>query len=36
MNMLKEKILAHIADKDMESLKTLLASAEELEILDAY
>ncbi|MCL2856004.1 MAG: magnesium transporter [Defluviitaleaceae bacterium] len=34
--MLKEKILAHIENKDMDNLKTLLANAEEMEILQAF
>ncbi|MCL2856650.1 MAG: magnesium transporter [Oscillospiraceae bacterium] len=34
--MLKEAMMTHIKDKDMENLKTLLATAEELEILDAF
>ena len=34
--MFKENILTHIKAKDMDSLKVLLAQAEELEILDAY
>ncbi|MCL2851722.1 MAG: magnesium transporter [Defluviitaleaceae bacterium] len=34
--MLKKSILNHINDKDMESLKALLAGAEEMDILYAY
>ena len=35
-NMPKEMILDHIRNKDIENLKTLLATAEEMEILDAF
>jgi len=34
--MLKEKILTHIENKDMDNLKALLHSSEELEIVDAF
>jgi len=34
--MLNEKILAYIENKDMENLKAMLASAEEMEILHAF
>jgi len=34
--MLREMILTHIKSKDMENLKILLGTAEELEILDAF
>ena len=34
--MLKERIFAYIENKDMESLKTMLAAAEEMEILHAF
>jgi len=34
--MLKEKILTFIQNKDMENLKTLLASTEEMELIDAF